>query len=381
MEVRISTKPPTKEQTLLYWNTILIHYLTNLQPMLAKLEPIAQLVASNNGDNTVIVMVCNYGQSELLLNFVCNARAKQLDTSSILLFATDQETHDLALGLGLTSFYHVDMFGSKAMPKQAAKRYADQNFMAMMGAKVFCVQMISMLGFNILFQDVDVIWYQNPLLWFQKQEQGHDKQFDMYFQDDGNHALFYAAYSANTGFYYVRHNDRTRYFFNSLLVAGDLILSTHSHQIALIALLNEHASMYALSVKIWERHTTDFPGGFTFHRNAEFMRDLVSGQLAGTPQMPYIFHMSWTLNKENKKLFYRQMGEWFLQDTCIGSIREDILQRHHLGKSHSNGHGTSVLVAPCCTAEPLVSCHYRDKPSKVPCKESPPIDAGKPSFW
>ena len=109
----------------------------------------------------------------------------------------------------------------------------------------------------------------------------------MYFQDDGNHALFYAPYSANTGFYYVRNNDRTRYFFNSLLVAGDLILSTHSHQIALIALLNEHASMYGLQVKIWERNLEEFPGGYSFHRKPDFMKKIVQGKA-----QPYIFHMS-----------------------------------------------------------------------------------------
>lgn len=102
--------------------------------------------------------------------------------------------------------------------------------------------MISMLGYDLLFQDVDLIWYKNPLEFFHdKSSPVHD--FDMYFQDDGSRGLFYAPYSANTGFYYVRQNDRTRYFFNSLLLAGDLISSTHSHQIALISLLSEHASM------------------------------------------------------------------------------------------------------------------------------------------
>ena len=48
--------------------------------------------------------------------------------------------------------------------------------------------------------------------------------------------------------YSVRNNDRTRYFFNSLLLAGDLISSTHSHQIALVSLLSEHASLYVLGL-------------------------------------------------------------------------------------------------------------------------------------
>jgi hypothetical protein len=210
-------------------------------------------------------------------------------------------------------------------------------------------------------QDVDVIWYKNPLPWF------HDStnqfyNFDIYFQDDGNHALFYAPYSANTGFYYVRNNERTRYFFNSLLMGGDLIISTKSHQIALVALLNEHASMYGLKVKIWERNLEEFPGGFSFHRKKDFMKELVQGK-----RQPYIFHMSWTKNKDNKIKFYEQMGEFYLQDKCMGKPLAEILG--------------GVSVESCCSTDPLIKCHYKDKPSKIPCKNSPPIDKGGRSFW
>ena len=34
-----------------------------------------------------------------------------------------------------------------------------------------------------------------------------------------------------------------------------------------------------------------------------------------------------------------------------------------------------------CTDEPQFHCWYRDKPSKYPCKDSPPIDKGGRSFW
>ena len=57
------------------------------------------------GFDEIIVMTCNMGQSELLMNFVCNAKAKGLDVSNVLVFPTDQETKDLAEGLGLATFY------------------------------------------------------------------------------------------------------------------------------------------------------------------------------------------------------------------------------------------------------------------------------------
>jgi len=116
---RKSTKPPTKEITLEYWE-ILETYLHSLESVLRELEPIAAKVAVNN---TIVVLVCNFGQSALLMNFVCNARSKGIDLSAILVFATDEETRELAEGLGVSVFFDETNYGS--MPKNAARRYAD----------------------------------------------------------------------------------------------------------------------------------------------------------------------------------------------------------------------------------------------------------------
>merc|ERR1712183_963531 len=96
-------------------------------------------------------------------------------------------------------------------------------------------------------------------------------------------------------------------------------------------------------------------------RQRNFMKDLMSG--GESAKDTYIFHMSWTSNKNNKIKFYQQMGEWYLEETCISTPASKL-----------NGMN-------CCAAAPDVTCHYRDKPSKVPCKESPPIDKGKNSWW
>jgi hypothetical protein len=84
------------------WDKLLVEYLNNLDPVMKQLKPIAQKVAK---DNTVVVMVCNLGQSELLMNFACAARSRGLDLSQVLVFATDLETKTLAEGLGLAAFY------------------------------------------------------------------------------------------------------------------------------------------------------------------------------------------------------------------------------------------------------------------------------------
>ncbi|CAB9514757.1 Nucleotide-diphospho-sugar transferase [Seminavis robusta] len=364
---RKSTRVPAPKDTQKYWKTLKT-YLDTLPSVLEELKPIAAKVAK---ENTVVVMLANHGQSELLMNFVCNARSRNLDISSVLVFATDQETKDLAEGMGLTVFYDVTNYGKS--PKGAARTYGDGAFTAMMFAKVYCVQMVASLGYDVLFQDLDVVWFRSPLEYF------HDKNspshgFDIYFQDDGNRAVFYAPYSANSGFYYVRSNEVTQYFFNSLLMSGDLIYTSHSHQIALIAILSEFASRYGMKVKVLSKDTDEFPGGHAFHapNRKDFLKDMFAGKVK-----PYIFHMSWTENKDNKKLYYRQIGEWFVHDKCIGATANDILRQEVAGNVEKGS-----LVAPCCAAEAIFSCHYIDKPSKEPCPDAPYIDPNKGvPFW
>ena len=77
-------------------------YLNHYQNTLNEINAKAKLIAK---DNTIIVMTCNLGQVDLLINFVCSCRSRGFDISNLLLFATDRETHDIAIELGLASFY------------------------------------------------------------------------------------------------------------------------------------------------------------------------------------------------------------------------------------------------------------------------------------
>ena len=171
---RKSTQPPKQSDTLLYWTTTLPTYLSTFETVLQELKPLLERVAVNNA---VTVLVCNLGQSELLLNFVCSARQhRKLDLSHLLVFATDVETRDLMQAAGVNVFYDETNYGD--MPKQAAGRYADKTFTTMMMAKVFCVHMVSWLGYDVLFQDVDVIWYRDPLPYFYRAVQNEEESND-----------------------------------------------------------------------------------------------------------------------------------------------------------------------------------------------------------
>ena len=128
--------------------------------------------------------------------------------------------------------------------------------------------------------------------------------------------------------------------------------------------MNEHVSWKGLRVKTFPRgDNTLFPGGAEYHRYKAAMKKWIT---AKSPEdKPYIFHMSWTTNKKNKKLYYEQMGEWY---TAAATKK---------GTDECSMEGG----LKCCLAQANVTCHYRDKPSAVFCGDSPPIDKGRGSFW
>jgi hypothetical protein len=97
---------------------------------------------------------------------------------------------------------------------------------------------------------LDVVWYKNPFDYFNSP---HAKQFDVYFQDDGSRQERFAPYSANSGFYFVRSNDRSKLLFRSMLYNGDLVFACRSHQQVLVSMLAEMNNYAGLTVKVLNR--------------------------------------------------------------------------------------------------------------------------------
>lgn len=126
---------------------ILTVYLNNQVDIKSRLKTILDKMNSK----TIVVLTCNHGQSELLLNFVCSSKARGFDLSNVLVFPTDIETKELAEGMGLATFYEEKIMAS--VPKNEANYYGDKIFTRVMFAKVVCVQLVNELGKDLLFQD------------------------------------------------------------------------------------------------------------------------------------------------------------------------------------------------------------------------------------
>jgi Nucleotide-diphospho-sugar transferase len=357
------TRLPPLSATKKYWETSLQPYLQRYKEYLDKLRPITKEIGKKH-NNIIIVMVCNHGQSELLVNFVCSAKARGHDISGILVFSTDKETEEISKNLGLATFYDENLFGD--VPKKFAEEFGDATYERTILPKVHCVHLVGMLGYDYLFQDVDIVWYRHPIDYFGQLQSLSSFDKDIYMQDDGSHSPMYAPYAGNTGFYYVRNNERTQHFMNQFLVSGDLILLTGTHQAPFITVLSEHASAHGLKVKILPGQ--EFPGGHYYQMGHSYMKRLlnVTAQPSNEPGLdPWIFHMSWS-NKVGKVKYLEQMGLWFVKQKCMSNETRVVPK-----DSSATADENTAMIQRCCAAKPIIKCHFHDKPSIIPCNDSP----------
>lgn len=81
-------------------------------------------------------------------------------------------------------------------------------------------------------------------------------------------------------------------------------------------------------------------------------------------------------NKSDKKLYFEQMGDWYVKEKCIGGTLNGILD-----EKAKDAAAKTDISGECCMVKPEIICHYRDRPSKIDCKDAPPKEKGKASWW
>lgn len=256
-------------------------------------------IDANGQRRLAIVMVANKGVMDLLLNFMCSAEEIHLDLKSIIVFVGDPEYVALIENMGANAIYDPSL-GS--MPAHAANQYLDKTFARMMWYKTTSVYLSLVSGFNVLFQDVDLVWLKDPFKYFLSLDQ------DMIFMDDGQKSPRYTPYYVNSGFYFVKHNERTLYLFEKMMKCGaSEIGKSHSHQQVLIRHIAESHHLYGLQVYVLDMKL--FPSGQVYHENKKLVK-----KIQEKTYRPYVFHMCWTTNREDKLVYFKDMGLWYLAE-------------------------------------------------------------------
>jgi len=314
--------------------------LSNIDQVATELRPILERI---NRDNAVIIMTLNSGIVSFLINFVCSARSRGFDLRSVLVFATDDESFEWATRLGLEAYRMESLLGKISVGE--SKVFGDLAFAYLSFAKLVSGFIINHLGYDFLSQDLDVVWYKDPMNLFLDKNHGELKDFDMIFMDDGNHN--FNPLRTNTGFYFVRYNEKTRFLLTDVVLygGGEMVLLSGVDQITMFNIVHEHHARHGLQVKIldWK----DFPGGKQYVQNKNFTNYIIDRKIT-----PYIFHMHFTKNSTQKQERMRQSGMWFAKDECLGRNKSVV----------------DTLSAGCCSPIPIISCHDKFFPADLSCR-------------
>eukprot|EP01032_Pedospumella_encystans_P023021 gene23021-26075_t len=282
-------------------NLLLLPLLKSLHNLKAEfLKKMGDPIDPVTGKRRVaIVMVANEGVMDLLLNFICSAEGVGVDIGSVVVFVGDNKFVSVIENIGAKAVYHPDL-GS--MPAHAAKGYLDDTFSRMMWFKTTSVYLALSAGFEVMFQDVDLVWLKDPFPYFAERSE------DILFMDDGARTPRYTPFFVNSGFYFVKYNERTLYMFEKMMKCGaSEIGQTHSHQSVLIRHIAESHHLFGLKVYVLD--TKLFPSGQTYHENKNQVKKIIARTFR-----PYVFHMCWTSNRVDKVIYFKEMGLWYLPD-------------------------------------------------------------------
>jgi len=275
-----------------------------------KLQPLLELKKKKKQkDVDVVLMTVNPGEMDLLVNFACSCAHHKIDTSNMIVFAASATIVESITALGFIAIYAAEF---EQVSTDASAQYLDPIFVDMMWYKSFSVWILLKMKFNVLFQDVDLVWFKEPFSYFASHSHVGRTQTDAFFSDDGQRGLRYAPFYANSGFYFLRANVRTEYLAWLTLLAFDSVKVTGSHQNVFVSKLAECLDIAHLAPSLLT--LDDFPTGVKYHRDKPYMKAIQEGW-----KKPYNFHMCWTLNKKNKIEYFQKVEMWYIRGTAVNT--------------------------------------------------------------
>lgn len=264
------------------------------------------------GDDAV-VMVVNEGEIDLFLNFACSCRLHNISLNNMVIFAGSQEIVNIIEATGAIGLFHE---GYASVSKKPSVDYLDRVFVDMMWFKAFSIYLLLRKRINVLFQDVDLVWFHEPFKYFKDFLAENKARSDMtgsyieaFFTDDGQRSMRYTPFYANSGFYYFLASERSEYFAWSIMIAFDAVQVLGSHQNVFTTKLVEglslgHRNTFLLPLSL-------FPNGIMYHHDRPYMNKLYKKEVS-----PYHFHMCWTQGKPDKLKNLRLAKMWYLHNQC-----------------------------------------------------------------
>eukprot|EP00873_Tetraselmis_striata_P024694 jgi/Tetstr1/444958/TSEL_032776.t1 len=283
----------------------------------------------------IVLMVVNYGQLPLFLNWVCGLREMGLDSvlQQSLVMTPDMKTFEATKDLLPTYFSGPEECGV-TLDSAAAGAFGDKIHKMMMLLKLAGLySLVEELGYDVVQQDVDIVWNVNPLPLFYIPEYA---AVDIAMSYDGNHRQ--PPFFVNGGFLFVRATENGRrltkdwlYWYSKRPIGAQ--------QPVMVKVMEYHLIVHSLALEVLPATVVPHPGlgGGMFRtppRNTPDDKD--SGLV------PMLLHAAWTVNIFGKVEKLWNANRWFFHEACTLYSEGRITLDPHLAQ---------------CMSDPLTQCH------------------------
>lgn len=150
----------------------------------------------------IILVSANFAYLDFILNWACHL---QLTNKSLKYLLISQDRH---LHQHINKYTYIKSFDGALIGMEstsAGTTYRSEGFNHISMTKVAAARQVLDLGYNVLFSDVDISWFQDPIPHF---------KFDVDFEFQSNHFSmdFQVQEEPNTGFYYMKSTPLAKRF-------------------------------------------------------------------------------------------------------------------------------------------------------------------------
>ena len=198
----------------------------------------------------------------------------------VIVFALDLKTFEECKKMNVPCYYEK-IFGDFS----ESNAYGDTSFNIIMHMKnVSITSILENSNKNLLFQDVDLIWFKNPF------DLCKNQPYDIMYMEDHN-SRFSPTY-VNSGFMYIKNNKLTKNLYNACLDDFLFILALQSHQQPMNYYIQYFMKNHNLKIKTLDNKKI-FDG-------SGFKKNLKNNNV-------YVIHYNWTENKDAKDIRIKEI--------------------------------------------------------------------------
>lgn len=240
---------------------------------------------------SALVMCTNGAHVAMVLNFFCSLRAHSIGVPRHIVFVTHARVAKQLNAAGIHAYQH-DSFNPNGqafanLTGADSPSYGDGAWSEMMLLKTYAAHATLEAGYDVLFQDADITWNESP--WAELQHNaaaGYDTQW----MEDGSRQARFSPFAANSGFFYLKYNSVTRWFWDNVVQELHVLDAIRSQQELTTFLLESHHSRLGLTVLMLP-HAKFTSGAFLNQQNKHGRVEFVTGSNST------VLHFCWTNSK------------------------------------------------------------------------------------